>query len=161
WSMDGKKIRLGSNFIHFHLLDLRFLGLIVGQIRVEGNDSHAEALRTFGYTEPDFTNTDDAKCLAVHFSPLVSFPVPCTCRKLFMCSGDVARELEHHCHCMLSRADRIAVRCIYDNDATFCGSIAIDVVHADSGTGADSELPCITDDLFRVGRPTPDAQCMF
>src|SRR5699024_12759459 len=92
WSMDGKKIRLGSNFIHFHLLDLRFLGLIVGQIRVEGNDSHAEALRTFGYTEPDFTNTDDAKCLAVHFSPLVSFPVPCTCRKLFMCSGDVARE---------------------------------------------------------------------
>src|SRR5699024_7375031 len=61
---------------------------------------------------------------------------------------------------MLSRADRIAVRCIYDDDAMFCGSIDIDVVHADSGTGDDSELPCITDDLFSDGRLTPDDQCM-
>src|SRR5699024_12029411 len=72
WSMDGKKIRLGSNFIHFHLLDLRFLGLIVGQIRVEGNDSHAEDLRTFGYNEPAFTNTDDKNRIAVNCTRLVS-----------------------------------------------------------------------------------------
>src|SRR5699024_7214866 len=72
WRMDGKRVRLGGKFSRFHLVGLGFLGLVDAPIRVEDTDSHADALRSSGYSEPDFSNTDGAKCLAVHFSPLVT-----------------------------------------------------------------------------------------
>src|SRR5713226_10665322 len=65
-----------------------------------------------------------------------------------MRGGQVADEGQHHCHGVLGRADRAAVRGVQHKDAAPGGRLNVDVVDTDSGPGDDPQRT-------RVGQQFP------
>ena len=121
---------------------------VLGQVGIEGDDPHLQALRTVGHDGADIAAADHAQGLAEQFDTHEARLLPLAGLGGGIGLRDLARQRHHHRDRMLGGRDGIAVGRVHHADAALRGGRDVDIVDADSGT-TDHTQPV---GMFQQGR---------
>ena len=125
-----------------------FGGLLLGEIRIAGDDPHLEPARPTRDRLADLPEADDPQALAPQLATRVATPLPFTGADRRIRLRDVAEEGQHDRHRVLGRGDRVARRGVDDHDARPRRRFDVDAIdsdarhadHAQPGSGGPEEL---------------------
>ena len=138
--MQRDEIGLGQQVIQRHYLHAHAGGKVGRDERIERDQSHPKARRAAGHFRTHASQADDAQGLVAHLDAHERGTLPLAFLHRCVGLGYVAGQRQHQRHSVLRGSHRVADGCIYDRDAGTRGSVQVDVVHADAGTGDDLQV---------------------
>ena len=132
-------------------------GALLGDVRVEADELHAEAARALGHERADAAEAEDGERLLVELGAgeLRALPLALLHRRVGL--RDVARLREHERHRLLGGRDDVGRRRVAHDDAALGGGRDVDVVDAHAGAADDLQVRAGLDDLAR-GLAWPSAR---
>ena len=145
--VQGDDVGARQQLVERHLLHVEVAGALVGEIGIEGDDPHLQAVGTLGHDRADIAAADDAEGLARELHAHEARLLPFAGLGGFVGGGNLAGEREHHGDRMLGRGDGVAVRRVHDDDAALGRRGHIDVVDADAGAADHLQIRCGGKDL--------------
>ena len=151
--MQGDEVSLGKKLLQFDLGDAHFLGPLLGQEGIVGDDVHLQPEGARNDDRADVSGTDDAECLARDFDTheFRLFPLAGLRRGIGL--RQLTGNGKHQRNSVFGRRDRIAERRVHDDDAAAGRCRDIDIVNADAGAANDLKICGGSDQLFRrLGR---------
>ena len=133
-------LRPGQQVVELDLFDADVERALFGEVRVVGDDAHAQADGAVGDDRADIAAANQAERLAgqFHAHEAVLFP-------LAGFGGgagfwDLAGEGEHHGDGVLGGGDGVAVRGVHHHDAGGGGGFDVNIVHTDAGPADHLEV---------------------
>ena len=160
--MQGDEIGPREEIVEFDLLDREIGGAFGGQVRIVGDHTHLQPLRSVGNDRADVAGADKTERLAVHLHPHEAGFFPFAGVGRFVGFWNLARRRQQHRDRVFGRRDRIAERRVHDDDAACRGSRNIDVVDANPGPADDLEAPRRSQDISRhLGGGAHDEAVVF
>ena len=137
--VDGEEVGLGDDLVEGHQLDPAEARPLRRDVRVEGDEAHAEAAGSIGDELADPSEADDAERLVGELDalPLAALPSPVDERGVRL--RDVAGLGEQQRHRVLGGRDDVRLRRVDDHHTTGGGGVEVDVVEADAGPADDEQ----------------------
>ncbi|VTR63088.1 Uncharacterised protein [Actinobacillus pleuropneumoniae] len=139
-------------------LHAQFIRTFFRQERIESKNVHAESLGAFSHFAADPSHAHDAQRFVAELYAEEGFAVPGSAYRFRISLRDMAGKGNHHSKRMLCRRNRVAVRCIDNNDPALCCRFKINVVHAYAGTANHLEVGSCIHDAFCNTRLTPNEE---
>ena len=130
-----------------HQLNARFLGSLLADIGVVGDDLHTEGLAAVGHQHADTAQAEDAHHLVIEFHPLELLPLPLPLAQGGDRLGQIAAHGTQESHGLLGRGDDIALGSVDYHDPPLGGGLDIYVVHAYPGPADHLEVLTFLDDI--------------
>ena len=127
-------------FQGFALTGIVLFEAAVGDIRIVGDDLHAEGLHARGQKPANAAQADDAQGLAVQFHALQPVAVPGAAFNHLVGPDRVAARCQEQADGMLAGGNDIRLRRVDDDDAALRRPFHLDVVHAVPGAADDLQV---------------------
>ena len=147
--MHGDEIRDAINFVHaVGKFRADGLGAILGEVRVIGDDAHAEGDGAFGDFGADAAHAEHAEGLAHEFNALEKFAVPFAGDHRSVRLRHLAREREQHGEAQFGGGHGIPARSVHHHRAVLRGSFDVHIVHAHAGAADHAQRLRRLDDFL-------------
>ena len=124
----------------FDQFDLQGLGAGLGEVRIVGQDAHAEGEGALGHFGADAAHAEDGEGFAVEFDALETFAVPLARLHAGVGLGDFAGDRNEEGEGVLGGRHRVAAGGVHHDDAAPGRRLDIDIVHPDAGPADRFEI---------------------
>ena len=137
--VDGEEVRLGDHLFERHQLDAADARTFGRDVRVEGDEAHAETAGTVGDELADAAEADDPQRLVGELDTLPPAALPATVDEGGVRLRDVAGLGEQQRHRVLGGGHGIRLGGVDHHDTAGGGALEVDVVEADPGAADDHQ----------------------
>ena len=132
-------IGVRADFVESHELDAQARRDLLGNVRIVGDDAHAEGTGAPGDFLADSSQPGHAERLPAHFRAEKALLLPFSGLHGAVGGGNRPRERQHQRACVLGDADAVGAGRVDDQDAAGAGAGHVDVVDAGPGARDDAE----------------------
>ena len=155
-NVDGDEVRFAEDAVELAAFDTEGSRTLFGNEGVVAQDAHLKANGAAGDFATDISKPKDAERLAADFDAEEAGASPLAGMHGSIGGRNVASHRHQQGNGVLGGGDGIALGGVDDDDATFGGSIEVDIVDADTGAADDLEIRCSLDDLAGDAAGTAD-----